>query len=238
MVEAARARGGTLVLGRILRGPRSRERSVEVGRAMGRPLVMRLDLDQQPSGAAHPWRRDLSGSPTPIVDRGAHHLDVTGRLVGARPPCASTASAPSRRDDAARQNDGHLHAAFDAGASGRHEAGGTRRAGPDDERGRPRRGGGGGAQGIRLHRRGPIRRRAARGGAVELRRHRPAHRDLGAAHPPSRGGPPAPRPRAPRRDRPDAGRAGHPGSARPRAGARPARDPRGSRISAGRWRPR
>ena len=89
---------------------------------MGKPLVMRLELNQQSSGAAYGWHRNLIGSLIPIVDCGVHYVDVMCQLTGARPVRVHGIGA-KLWDEAARQNYGHLHVTFDDGSVGWYEAG-------------------------------------------------------------------------------------------------------------------
>ena len=122
VVATARERGRKLVLGYILRVHPSWQKFVEVGRTMGKPLVMRLNLNQQSSGAAYLWHKNLIDSLIPIVDCGVHYVDVMCQLTGARPVRVHGIGA-KLWDDAAKQNYGHLHVTFDDGSVGWYEAG-------------------------------------------------------------------------------------------------------------------
>ena len=85
VVAKAVATGRKLVLGYILRVHPAWEKLVEIGRDLGKPLVMRMNLNQQSSGPAWVWHRQLMESLTPIVDCGVHYVDVMCQLTGARP---------------------------------------------------------------------------------------------------------------------------------------------------------
>lgn len=122
VVETARRTGRKLVLGYILRVHPSWQRFIEIGRTLGRPLVMRLNLNQQSSGDAWHWHRNLIDSLTPIVDCGVHYVDVMCQLTGARPVRVQAMGARLWAE-AARQNYGQLQVVFDDGSVGWYEAG-------------------------------------------------------------------------------------------------------------------
>ena len=122
VVAKARETDRKLVLGYILRVHPSWIRFIEVGRSLGKPLVMRLNLNQQSSGPAWTWHKNLIDSLIPIVDCGVHYVDVMCQLTGARPVRVHGIGA-SLWEDAAKQNYGHLHVTFDDGSVGWYEAG-------------------------------------------------------------------------------------------------------------------
>ncbi len=122
VVAAARAKNRKLVLGYILRVHPSWMKFIEVGRTLGKPLAMRLNLNQQSSGPAWAWHKNLIDSLIPIVDCGVHYVDVMCQLTGAKPVRVHGIGA-SLWDEAAKQNYGHLHVVFDDGSVGWYEAG-------------------------------------------------------------------------------------------------------------------
>ena len=122
VVAAARANHRKLVLGYILRVHPSWVKFIEVGKTLGKPLVMRLNLNQQSSGPAWAWHKNLIDSLIPIVDCGVHYVDVMCQLTGAKPVRVHGIGA-KLWDDAAKQNYGHLHVTFDDGSVGWYEAG-------------------------------------------------------------------------------------------------------------------
>jgi len=122
VVAAARAKDRKLVLGYILRVHPSWIKFIEVGRTLGKPLVMRLNLNQQSSGSAWHWHKNLIDSLIPIVDCGVHYVDVMCQLTGAKPVRVHGIGAKLWAD-AAKQNYGHLHVTFDDGSVGWYEAG-------------------------------------------------------------------------------------------------------------------
>lgn len=122
VVATARARGRKLVLGYILRVHPSWMKFIEIGKTLGKPLVMRLNLNQQSSGDAWMWHKNLIDSLIPIVDCGVHYVDVMCQLTGAKPVRVHGIGA-ALWAEADKQNYGHLHVTFDDGSIGWYEAG-------------------------------------------------------------------------------------------------------------------
>src|SRR5690606_18557382 len=122
VVAAAKAKNRKLVLGYILRVHPSWIKFIEVGKTLGKPLVMRLNLNQQSSGQAWHWHKNLIDSLIPIVDCGVHYVDVMCQLTGAKPVRVHGIGAKLWAE-AAKQNYGHLHVTFEDGSVGWYEAG-------------------------------------------------------------------------------------------------------------------
>ncbi len=122
VVAKASATGRKLVLGYILRVHPAWQKLIEIGRGLGKPLVMRMNLNQQSSGPAWAVHRSLMESTTPIVDCGVHYVDVMCQLTRARPVRVHGIGAKLSVDTAV-QNYGHLHVVFEDGSVGWYEAG-------------------------------------------------------------------------------------------------------------------
>ena len=122
VVDKAKAKNRKLVLGYILRHHPSWAKFVEVGRTLGKPLVMRMNLNQQSSGPAWNWHKNLMDSLTPIVDCGVHYVDIMCQMTGAKPVRVHGIGA-QLSDETKVQNYGHLHVVFDDGSVGWYEAG-------------------------------------------------------------------------------------------------------------------
>lgn len=122
VVAKAREKGRKLVLGYILRVHPSWMKFIEIGRTLGKPLVMRLNLNQQSSGPAWQWHKNLIDSLIPIVDCGVHYVDVMCQLTGAKPVRVHGIGA-ALWDATDKPNYGHLHVTFDDGSVGWYEAG-------------------------------------------------------------------------------------------------------------------
>ncbi|MDW6022472.1 Gfo/Idh/MocA family oxidoreductase [Mesorhizobium sp. BAC0120] len=122
VVALAKAKNRKLVLGYILRVHPSWVKFIELGQGLGKPLVMRLNLNQQSNGPAWSWHKNLIDSLIPIVDCGVHYVDVMCQLTGAKPVRVHGIGAKLWAE-AAQPNYGHLHVTFDDGSVGWYEAG-------------------------------------------------------------------------------------------------------------------
>jgi predicted dehydrogenase len=124
IVAMAKLAGKKLVIGYILRVHPSWVKFVEVGKTLGKPLVMRMNLNQQSSGAQWDVHKHLMNSISPIVDCGVHYVDVMCQVTGAKPVRVHAVGARLTNEiDAHMYNYGHLHVAFDDGSVGWYEAG-------------------------------------------------------------------------------------------------------------------
>jgi predicted dehydrogenase len=124
IVDAAKARNRKLVIGYILRVHPAWVKFIELARTLGKPLVMRMNLNQQSHGPAWNWHRNLMNSMSPIVDCGVHYVDVMCQMTGAKPVKVQAIGA--RLTDELKPgmyNYGHLHVSFDDGSVGWYEAG-------------------------------------------------------------------------------------------------------------------
>jgi predicted dehydrogenase len=124
IVDAARAKRRKLVIGYILRVHPAWIRFIEIARTLGKPLAMRMNLNQQSHGAAWNIHRNLMQSMSPIVDCGVHYVDVMCQMTGARPVRVSAIGA--RMTDELKPgmyNYGQLQVTFDDGSVGWYEAG-------------------------------------------------------------------------------------------------------------------
>lgn len=122
VVQAARHHGRKVVCGYILRVHPAWEEFVTRARGLGRPLVMRMNLNQQSSGEAWSWHRTLMRSLPPIVDCGVHYVDVMCRMTRARPVRVHGIGA-RLAEGVAMPNYGQLQVEFDDGSVGWYEAG-------------------------------------------------------------------------------------------------------------------
>jgi predicted dehydrogenase len=124
VLSAARAAGKALLIGYILRVHPSWSRFVEIGRTLGKPLVMRMNLNQQSAGSFWEVHKKLMQSTSPIVDCGVHYVDIMCQVTGARPVAVHAVGARLTSEIApAMYNYGHLHIVFEDGSVGWYEAG-------------------------------------------------------------------------------------------------------------------
>src|SRR3954454_16504814 len=124
IVDSARTRGRKLVIGYILRVHPAWIRFIEIARTLGKPLVMRMNLNQQSHGNMWNVHRNLMKSMSPIVDCGVHYVDVMCQMTGAKPVRVSAIGARLTEElKPGMYNYGHLQVTFDDGSVGWYEAG-------------------------------------------------------------------------------------------------------------------
>jgi predicted dehydrogenase len=124
VVEAAKRAKRTLLVGYILRVHPSWTRFVEIARTLGKPLAMRMNLNQQSTGAHWDVHKNLMRSTSPLVDCGVHYVDVMCQMTEAKPKIVHAVGARLTGEIApAMYNYGHLHIVFDDGSVGWYEAG-------------------------------------------------------------------------------------------------------------------
>ncbi len=124
VIAEAQVAKKALLVGYILRVHPSWTRFVEIGRTLGKPLVMRMNLNQQSSGSFWEVHKNLMKSTSPIVDCGVHYVDVMCQVTRAKPVAVHAVGARLTDEIAPSMvNYGHLHIAFDDGSVGWYEAG-------------------------------------------------------------------------------------------------------------------
>ncbi|GAB3546993.1 Gfo/Idh/MocA family oxidoreductase [Spirosoma fluminis] len=124
VLEAANKAGKKLVVGYILRHHPSWEKFVEVARSLGKPLVMRMNLNQQSHGTMWTVHRNLMKSLSPIVDCGVHYIDVMCQMTRSKPLQVNAIGARLTNDiPADNYNYGQLQIRFEDGSVGWYEAG-------------------------------------------------------------------------------------------------------------------
>lgn len=124
VVDAANKANRKLVVGYILRHHPSWEKFVELAQGLGKPLVMRMNLNQQSSGSEWGVHKQLMQSMSPIVDCGVHYVDIMCLMSGAK-PVKVNAMGVRLTDEIAPDmyNYGQLQVYFDDGSVGWYEAG-------------------------------------------------------------------------------------------------------------------
>jgi predicted dehydrogenase len=124
IVDVARAKRRKLVIGYILRVHPAWVKFIELARTLGKPLVMRMNLNQQSHGNMWNVHRNLMKSMSPIVDCGVHYVDVMCQMTGAKP--TKVCAIGARMSDELKSgmyNYGQLQVTFDDGSVGWYEAG-------------------------------------------------------------------------------------------------------------------
>lgn len=124
VVKAANKANKKLVVGYILRHHPSWERFIELSQELGKPLVMRMNLNQQSDGKMWTLHRNLMKSLSPIVDCGVHYIDVMCQMARSKPIQVSAIGARLTEEiPADNYNYGQLQIRFEDGSIGWYEAG-------------------------------------------------------------------------------------------------------------------
>lgn len=124
LVDLASGKKLKMVVGYILRVHPAWARFVEIAQNLGKPLVMRMNLNQQSSGTHWYTHKQLMKSMSPIVDCGVHYVDIMCLMTGAKPVSVSAIGARlSEEIDKEMYNYGQLQVRFDDGSVGWYEAG-------------------------------------------------------------------------------------------------------------------
>ena len=124
VIKAAIDADRKLVVGYILRHHPSWMKLIEVAGTLGKPLVMRMNLNRQSSGRMWERHKNLMISTSTIVDSGVHYVDIMCQMTGANPIRVSGVGA--RLSDEIKEgmyNYGQLQVVFDDGSVGWYEAG-------------------------------------------------------------------------------------------------------------------
>ncbi len=124
VVELAQAKNRKLVVGYILRVHPAWTRFIDEARTLGKPLVMRMNLNQQSSGGEWETHKRLMESMSPIVDCGVHYVDVMCQMTRSRPVRVQAIGARlSEEVTPEMYNYGQLQVVFEDGSVGWYEAG-------------------------------------------------------------------------------------------------------------------
>ena len=124
LVDLAKKRNRKMVVGYILRVHPTWTKFVQAARSLGKPLVMRMNLNQQSSGDNWYTHKQLMHSMSPIVDCGVHYVDIMCLMTQSVPVSVSAIGARlSDEIDSKMYNYGQLQVRFKDGSVGWYEAG-------------------------------------------------------------------------------------------------------------------
>lgn len=124
IVELANKLNKKVVVGYILRVHPAWIKFIEIAQTLGKPLVMRMNLNQQSSGQRWVTHKELLRSMSPIVDCGVHYVDVMCQMTRSKPVQVQGIGARLSDEIAADMyNYGHLEVKFEDGSVGWYEAG-------------------------------------------------------------------------------------------------------------------
>ncbi len=113
-----------VVVGYILRVHPSWKKFIELAQGLGKPLVMRMNLNQQSHGKTWFTHLKLMESMSPIVDCGVHYVDVMCQMTRSKPVRVNAIGARLTEEVAPDMyNYGQLQVIFEDGSVGWYEAG-------------------------------------------------------------------------------------------------------------------
>ena len=124
LVDFALEKEKKLVVGYILRVHPTWKRFTELAQGLGKPLVMRMNLNQQSSGQNWYTHQQLMKSMSPIVDCGVHYVDIMCSMTQSNPISVSAIGAKLSDEISDNMyNYGQLQVRFQDGSVGWYEAG-------------------------------------------------------------------------------------------------------------------
>jgi predicted dehydrogenase len=124
IVALAAAKNRKLVVGYILRHHPSWTRFIDIAHTLGKPLVMRMNLNQQSDGEHWTTHKALMSSMAPIVDCGVHYVDVMCQMTRSAPVRVHAVGARLTDElNPGMYNYGQLQVVFNDGSVGWYEAG-------------------------------------------------------------------------------------------------------------------
>jgi predicted dehydrogenase len=124
VVDAAQKADKKLLVGYILRHHPGWKQFVDESKKLGKPLVMRMNLNQQSTGPEWQVHKNLMSSMSPIVDCGVHYVDMMCQMTEADPVAVHAIGARLTEEiDEAMYNYGQLQVTFSDGSVGWYESG-------------------------------------------------------------------------------------------------------------------
>lgn len=113
-----------VVVGYILRHHPAWIQFIEAARILGKPLVMRMNLNQQSKGNEWLTHKKLMQSMSPIVDCGVHYVDIMCQMTRSKPMQVQAIGARLTDEiDTEMYNYGQLQVVFEDSSVGWYEAG-------------------------------------------------------------------------------------------------------------------
>lgn len=124
VAETGKKAGKKLVVGYILRHHPSWQRFIQLSHELGKPLVMRMNLNQQSDSTMWAVHKNLMKSLSPIVDCGVHYIDVMCQMTRSKPLQVYAIGARLTEEiPEGNYNYGQLQIRFEDGSVGWYEAG-------------------------------------------------------------------------------------------------------------------
>lgn len=124
IVDMAERMNRKMVIGYILRVHPSWSKFIELARDLGKPLVMRMNLNQQSSGERWTTHKSMMQSMSPVVDCGVHYVDIMCSMTESRPISVSAIGVNLTPEIPPEMyNYGQLQVKFEDGSVGWYESG-------------------------------------------------------------------------------------------------------------------
>jgi predicted dehydrogenase len=124
VADVAKRMERVLLVGYILRVHPTWQKFIQLGRGLGKPVVMRLNLNQQSSGQDWQNQKNSIAVMPPIVSCGVHYMDVMCQVTGEKPTsvhCMAARLSGEIGED--KRNYWAMHIAFNDGSVGWFEVG-------------------------------------------------------------------------------------------------------------------
>ena len=124
LFELANRVGKKLYVGYILMTHPSWKKFIEVSHSLGKPLAMRMNLNQQAKGDFYDTLHNIMQVQSPLVDCGVHYVDIMYQMAQSKPVrvhaigCRNWDKVPEHIN-----NYGQLQVEFEDGSVGWYEAG-------------------------------------------------------------------------------------------------------------------
>jgi predicted dehydrogenase len=124
VARVVRETGRKLVVGYILRVHPAWVKFIELAQTLGKPLIMRMNLNQQSWGREWALHKTFIANMPPLVDCGVHYVDVMCQMTRAKPVIVQgMAARVSDEIDPDKHNYGALQVVFDDDSVGWYEVG-------------------------------------------------------------------------------------------------------------------
>ncbi|CAN5232844.1 Gfo/Idh/MocA family oxidoreductase [soil metagenome] len=124
VVKTSQKTGKKVVVGYILRHHPGWKAFIKHAQNLGKPLVMRMNLNQQSTGSEWEVHKSIMDAMSPIVDCGVHYVDVMCQMTNAKPVSVHAIGARLSSDiNKNMYNYGQLQVRFDDGSVGWYESG-------------------------------------------------------------------------------------------------------------------
>ncbi len=124
IIDLASKKNKKIVVGYILRHHPTWNKFIEIAQTLDKPLVMRMNLNQQSSGNKWDTHKQLMKTTSPIVDCGVHYVDIMCQMTRSKPIKVSAIGARLTDEiDEDMYNYGQLQVTFEDGSIGWYESG-------------------------------------------------------------------------------------------------------------------